>query len=261
MQLFGVLNASPDSTHSGSVVTSSATAVARAEWLLDNGACGLDVGGQATTTGATVVAKEVEWARLAAIVPALAALGVPLSIDTWRASVARRALCAGATWLNAADGLQSEGMLTVAADVDAPVVVPFLNGPHPLALEHVAASDPVEVMLAWFARALERIEAFSTGLRARCVLDPGTGFGPHGWDWVTRFEYQKRVYSQLWRLRTFGLPLYVALPWKQTAQHDELLAIVLDQGVEYGRAHDPARVRAAAAARGADGATAAPHQW
>jgi dihydropteroate synthase len=44
-------------------------------------------------------------------------------------------------------------------------------------------------------------------------------------------------------LRCFGLPLYIALPWKETAQHDELLEIIVERQPEYGRAHYPGKVR------------------
>ena len=55
--------------------------------------------------------------------------------------------------------------------------------------------------------------------------------------------YQKLVYRGLDRLRRFDLPLYVALPWKDTPQHEELLEIVVRQEPEYGRAHRPGHVR------------------
>jgi len=244
VDLFGVVNASPDSLHRDSVVTTPEEAVARARGLLADGAVALDLGGQGTTYVSEEVAEQEEWARVAPLVPALAALGVPLSIDTYRPSGARRALEGGATWLNAADGLQGDELARVAADAGCQVVLPFLNGPTPHALTAVDASDPMGVMLAWFDATLRRLDAF--GLRPRCVLDPGTGFAPHDLAWEERFDFQKRVYSDLDRLRTFGLPLYIALPWRDTAQHAELLDLVLAHDPEYGRAHEPARIVARA---------------
>src|SRR5436190_12483800 len=97
MELFAVVNASPDSLNTDSIVTDAATAVARARAMLAEGADGIDLGGQGSTDAATVIGWEAEWARLAQIVPALATLGVPLSVDTWRPQVARRAIEAGAT--------------------------------------------------------------------------------------------------------------------------------------------------------------------
>ena len=65
------------------------------------------------------------------------------------------------------------------------------------------------------------------GLRHRCIVDPGTGFAPSNWPWEERYLYQKRVYSNLDALRRWGLPIYIALPWKDTPQHWELMEIVL----------------------------------
>jgi dihydropteroate synthase len=96
-------------------------------------------------------------------------------------------------------------------------------------------------MIAFFDEQLRIADRY--GLRDLCVLDPGTGFAPSNWPWEERFVYQKRVYSNLGELRRFGLPLYIALPWKETAQHDELLEIVLRQRPEFGRAHYPEKIR------------------
>jgi dihydropteroate synthase len=240
MQLFGVVNASPDSLHEGSVVHSVDQALARATVLLADGADAIDLGGQGSTDIAEVVDWTVEWQRIEAIVPALAALDVPLSVDTWRPDVARRALAAGATLLNAADGMQTDAMWDVVAEFDVAVVVPFLSGPDPRSMTLVER-DPVDVIVDFFEARLAQADRY--GLRHRCILDPGTGFAPPNWPWEQRYLYQKRVYTNLDALRRFDLPLYIALPWKQTPQHEELLEIVVRQQPEYGRAHHPDRVR------------------
>ena len=240
MKLFGVINASPDSLHTESVVRSPAEARARADALLADGADGLDLGGQGSTDAAEVVDWTVEWARLEGIVPDLAALGVPFSVDTWRPEVARRALDAGANVLNAADGMQTDEMWQVVADFDVPIVVPFLSGPDPRSMA-VVERDPVDTIVDFFDARLRDADRY--GLRGRCILDPGTGFAPPNWPWEQRYLYQKRVYEHLGALRRFGLPLYIALPWKRTEQHDELLEIVLRQQPEYGRVHDARHVR------------------
>jgi dihydropteroate synthase len=239
--LYGVVNASPDSKQRDSIVTAPQEAVGRARMLLDRGADGIDLGGQGSTDEAAVVAWDVEWARLAPIVPALAALGVSLSIDSWRPEVVRRALQAGATMINAADGMQDDGMWHVAAEFDVPIVVPFLSGPNPRQLAYVRR-DPIDALIEFFADRLAVADRY--GLRGRCILDPGTGFAPAGAEWNERYRYQKYVYSNLGALRRFGLPLYVALPWMESPQHAEVLEIVVGQGLEFGRSHRPWEVRA-----------------
>ena len=240
MLLYGVVNASPDSLNAESVVDGPESAVARARQLLADGADAIDLGGQGSTDVAAVVDWDEEWARLSAVVPALVGLDVDVSIDSWRPEVVRRALEAGATVINAADGMQSEEMWRVAVDHDVPIVIPFLSGPDPRSMTHVRG-DPIVRIVEFFDARLADADRY--GLRHRCIVDPGTGFAPPEWPWEDRYRYQKHVYTNLDELRRFGLPLYIALPWKETAQHDELLEIVVRQQPEYGRAHDPAKVR------------------
>lgn len=240
MFLYGVVNASPDSLNTDSIALDPSAAKRRAEHLLAHGCQGIDLGGQGSTDNADVVPWTTEWDRLRAIVLTLADFGVPLSIDSWKPEVVRLALDHGATVINAADGMQSDEMWEIASDFGCPVVVPFLSGPNPRAM-HLVEQDPMDTMIGFFEDRLRQAERF--GVRDNCILDPGTGFAPANWPWEERFTYQKLVYSQLDQLRRFGLPLYIALPWKETAQHDELLEIVLRQRPEFARVHYPDKVR------------------
>lgn len=242
MQLYGVINASPDSLHEDSIVRSVDEAMTRARWLIANGADHLDLGGQGSTDIAGITHPDEEWARLEAIVPALATefLG-ELSVDTWRPSVMRRALDAGATVMNAADGLQNDEMIELAAERQVPVVLPFLSGPDPRSMAFVQG-DPVQVLLEWFEHAVSRAHRY--GIRDNLILDPGTGFAPPSWPWEERYHYQKQVYGNIGQLRRFELPIYIALPWRETDQHNELLEIVCRQHVDFGRCHYPDRIRA-----------------
>lgn len=240
MFLFGVVNASPDSLAADSIATTPEAATKRAHQLLADGADAIDLGGQGSTDIAEVVDWRVEWARVEHLVPALATLGVEISIDSWRPEVVRRALQAGATIINAADGMQTDEMWRVAADFEVPIVVPFLSGPDPRRMSRVS-TDPVSVMIDFFDARLAEADRY--GLRSSCIVDPGTGFAPPDWPWEERFVYQKHVYSNLDELRRYGLPIYIALPWKETAQHDELLDIVVQQRPDYGRCHYPTKIR------------------
>lgn len=235
-----MINASPDSLHTESICVDGATALARGELLLAQGADHLDIGGQGTTSIATRVTEEEEWNRLESVLAAVSVLGVQVSIDSWRPAVVRRALAAGATLINAADGVQGDEMLEMAAEFECPIVVPYLNGPDPLSLS-LPRGDPVPPMLDWFEATFRRLRRY--GVAGRALVDPGTGFAPAHWEWSERYVFQKRVYENLHLLRRFGRPLYIALPWRETPQHEELEDIVLRYGVEYGRCHHPDRVR------------------
>lgn len=249
MYLFGVVNCSPDSLHRPSIATTPAEAAARIEQVVRNGAEGLDVGGQGSTQFASVVDQEQEWSRLCDVLPLAVAAADLVSVDTWRPEVMRRAMALGVNVLNAADGMAEQASWEVASEFRPLVVLAFLHGPNPRELIHVEG-DPIEVMGDYFEERLAVADRY--GLRDRCLLDPGTGFGPDDWAWKDRYAYQKYVYSRLGRLRRFGLPLYIPLPWKDTADHAELLEIIVAQQPEFGRSHDPDRVRAVEAAASSD---------
>jgi len=240
MEIFGVVNASPDSLADFSVATTFDEAEALGRKLLSEGADHLDLGGQASHGDAAFVTPDEEWSIIAEPLRALVGLGVTVSVDTWQVETAVRAFDAGATVLNAADALQDEAMLRFAADRECPVVLPFMLGPDPRHLKHVEG-DPVEVMVSWFDERLREMDRY--GLRRRCYLDPGTGFAPAHWDWSERYEYQKQIYTGLGELRRFDLPIYVPVPWKQTEDRMELLDIVVAQDIDYARAHLPGQVR------------------
>ncbi len=191
---------------------------------------------------ASVVDAEQEWARVRDVLPLAVEAADLVSVDTWRPEVMRRALALGVNVLNAADGMATEEAWEVAAEHRPLVVLPFLNGPNPRELTHVEG-DPLDAMCDFFEARLALADRY--GLRDRCLLDPGTGFGPDGWAWEDRYLYQRHVYSHLDRLRVFDLPLYIPLPWKDTDDHARLLEIVVAQHPEFGRSHDPDRIRAA----------------
>lgn len=240
MEIFGVVNASPDSLADFSVATTPDEARAYAQRLLDEGANHIDLGGQASHGDAAMVTPDEEWAILEGPLRAIAELGVKISVDTWQVETARRAFDAGATVLNAADALQDPEMLEFAADRECDVVLPFMLGPDPRHLKHVEG-DPVEVMVSWFGERLEEMGRY--GIAKRCYLDPGTGFAPAHWDWEDRAAYQRKIYTGLDRLFAFDLPVYVPVPWKQTPDRLELLDIALSHDIHYARAHHPGQVR------------------
>lgn len=240
MEIFGVINASPDSLADFSVASTPDAAESYARQLLADGADHIDLGGQASHGNAAFVTPDEEWAILEGPLRAIASLGVTISVDTWQVETARRAFDAGASVLNAADALQDEAMLEFAAERECDVVLPFMLGPDPRHLKHVEG-DPVEVMVSWFGERLKDMDRF--GIRERCYLDPGTGFSPAHWNWGERAEYQRKIYGGLDRLRRFDLPIYVPVPWKQTEDRMELLDLALAHNIDFARAHNPAQVR------------------
>ena len=146
MEIFGVVNASPDSLAKFSVGSTEDEAREYGSLLLNQGADHLDVGAQASHGDAAFVAPEQEWQVVEPVLDGLLSLGVDVAIDTWQVETARNALDAGASVLNASDALQSDEMIELAAEREIQVVLPFMLGPDPRHLKHVEG-DPVQVML------------------------------------------------------------------------------------------------------------------
>jgi dihydropteroate synthase len=171
--IMGVLNVTPDSFSDGGQFIAPAAAIAQARRLAAEGADIIDIGGESTRPygGMRPVTAEDERARLETIVPAAAALGVPISIDTMKASVAAWALEAGASIVNDVWGLQRDpDMARVVADHGAPVVIMHNRDSVDPAIDII--SDVSE----FFSRSLEI--AWGAGIaHDRIVLDPGIGFG------------------------------------------------------------------------------------
>lgn len=193
--VMGILNITPDSFSDGGRSAAPEAALANARRLADEGADILDVGGESTRPGHTPVEAEDEWARIAPVLALLRAeIDLPVSVDTYKASVARRALEAGAVIVNDIWGFARDpDMAKVVADFDAAAVVMHNRA------EVDESLDIVADMLAFFAKSLEAADKAGVK-RERLVLDPGIGFGKS-------FPQNLSAIKRLGELRVLGLPL------------------------------------------------------
>lgn len=171
--LMGVLNVTPDSFSDGGRFDSVAAAVQHARALVDAGAAIIDIGAQSTRPGAADVDAAQEQARLLPVVEAVAQAlpGTILSIDTFRADTAAKAIAAGGHILNDVWGLQKEpDMARVAAQSGAGLMIMHTNR------ERAMIGDVIEDQRAFLGRSLA-IAADAGVPDSAIVLDPGFGFG------------------------------------------------------------------------------------
>jgi dihydropteroate synthase len=182
--VMGVLNVTPDSFSDGGRYTSVEDAVTHAVAMRAVGADLVDVGGESTRPGAQRVEAAEETRRILPVIKALAALDVPISVDTYRASVAAAAIGAGATVVNdVSGGLGDVDMARVVRDAGCPWVLMHWRG-HSASMQQLAHYDNVvaEVRDELSARV---DAALAAGVDAgKIVLDPGLGFAKtaaHNW--------------------------------------------------------------------------------
>jgi dihydropteroate synthase len=182
--VIGVLNVTPDSFSDGGRFTSLDDSVAHGCRLADDGADLVDVGGESTRPGADRVEAAEEERRVIPVIEALVANGVRVSIDTYRAVVAERALAAGASVVNdVSGGLGDPDMAAVVRAAGCPWILMHWRG-HSRRMQDLAhyvdVVDDVRRELA------ERVEAVNqAGISSdRIVIDPGLGFAKtaeHNW--------------------------------------------------------------------------------
>jgi dihydropteroate synthase len=173
--LMGVVNVTPDAFAAGGVHRRPAAAVATARRLLHEGAAIVDVGGESTRPGSEGVALDEELRRILPVLERLA--GLPVSIDTAKAEVARRALSLGAEMVNDVTALRGDADLAgVTADAGAYLCLMHMQG-EPRTMQLAPSYDDVAGEVAAFLE--ERLAfAVSQGVREELVcVDPGIGFG------------------------------------------------------------------------------------
>ena len=175
--VMGVLNVTPDSFSDGGVAFEPAAALDRALAIAAEGADILDVGAESTRPGAEPLDDEEEWRRLRPILKGLTVrLRIPISVDTYRAETARRALDAGAAMINDISGLEYDaGLGAVVATRRAALVLMHTRG-RPREMYHEARySDVVAEVGRELQRRVER--AIGAGVTwDRLIVDPGLGF-------------------------------------------------------------------------------------
>jgi dihydropteroate synthase len=240
--VMGILNVTPDSFSDGGQFLDPATAIVHAGEMTRQGADILDIGAESTRPygGAAPVSADDEMARLAPVLPAVIKFGLPVSIDTIKASIAAWALDLGAAMVNDVWGLQRDpGMAPLVAKHGVPVIVMHNRETADSTIDIVAD------VLAFFSRSLE-IAARAGIDRENIVLDPGIGFGKTPEQSIT-------CLARLAEFRRFGLPLLVGASRKRfintvtPSAPDERIGgsiaahlLAVQKGAAIVRAHDVA---------------------
>ena len=202
-KLMGIVNVTPDSFSDGGQFDSVSAAVEHALKLADDGADILDVGGESTRPGAAPVLMDEELRRVVPVVREIARqTRVPISIDTYKAEVARQCLDAGAVIVNDISGLTFDSdMPRVCRDSSCGVIVMHIQGTPQTMQFEPRYDDVVADVCGHFARRLDELEAAGIA-RERIVLDPGIGFGKTA-------EHNLQLLSRIAELHALGRPVLV----------------------------------------------------
>lgn len=192
--VMGILNVTPDSFSDGGKFNQLERALSHARQMVADGADIIDIGGESTRPGHTPVPAEVEMERILPVIERVAKeIPVPISVDTYKAEVAKEAVKAGAHIVNDIWGLKGDAdMAKVCASLGVPVIL-MHNREVPLR-EHV--------MEGWLKETRECVQlARAAGIAdENIIVDPGVGFGK-------TYEQNLMLLRELHRFRELGYPL------------------------------------------------------
>jgi len=208
--VMGILNVTPDSFSDGGLWTERDAALRQAGRMAEEGAAIIDIGGESTRPGHTPVSAEDETARVLPIVEAVKReTGLPVSIDTYKAEVARAALEAGADMVNDIWGLRRDGgeMAALIAGTGAACCLMHNR-------ERAEYADFMADMLSDLRETLAIADRAGIA-RSSIVLDPGIGFGK-------TYEQNLIAMNRLDELLAFGCPVLLA------ASRKSVIGLTLD---------------------------------
>lgn len=248
--IMGILNVTPDSFSDGGRYVDAEKALQHAREMVAAGADIIDIGGESTRPGATPLTEEEELRRIIPLIERLSAeLTVPISVDTYKSSVAKKALKAGAGLVNDISGLRfSPDMAKVAADSGAAVVIMHSKGTPRDMQRNPVYDDVVGEIMAWLEEGIEL--AVKAGVdREKILIDPGIGFGKtleHNLSLLNRLDEFKGLGRPILlgtsRKKFIGTILDIPVPEQRVDGTAATVALGIERGARVVRVHDVARM-------------------
>ncbi len=205
-RIMGIVNVTPDSFSDGGAHDTTAAAIEHGLSLVKAGADLLDVGGESTRPGAVPVDEDEEARRVVPVIEGLRGCGVPISVDTMKPGVARRAVAAGAALINDVSGLRDDAMIDVLAETGASACVMHMQGEPRTMQQSPRYEDVTLEVLDVLEEALRRAERRGVP-RSRLWVDPGIGFGKTA-------DHNLFLLRRSSDLRLLGVPVLVGVSRK-----------------------------------------------
>jgi dihydropteroate synthase len=243
-QVMGILNVTPDSFSDGGKFKHHCDALEQVEYMIDNGATIIDIGGESTRPGAKDVSVDEELNR---VIPVLNAIkenfDIIVSVDTSKSEVMFESLKAGAGIINDVRALQNPECLSVLAKADVPICLMHMQGMPRTMQENPKYDDVINDIIMFFKDRIAICEQAGIN-RDRLLIDPGFGFGK-------TLEQNYQLLAHLRDFEQLNLPIFVGTSRKSMIGNllnrpvDERLAgslatalIAAQNGAKIIRVHD-----------------------
>jgi dihydropteroate synthase len=201
--IMGILNITPDSFSDGGRYFDKTSAINKALQMTEDGADIIDIGGESTRPGSEPVPVEEELRRILPVIKSIAGeIKIPVSIDTYKSEIAKRALNAGASMVNDISGLRFDPeMAKVVSDYKVPVVIMHIKG-TPKIMQHKPVYDAlIPEILEYLSQSITI--AGEAGISDNIIMiDPGLGFGK-------TFEHNLEIIHNLHEFTLLGKPILI----------------------------------------------------
>ncbi|MDD3049556.1 MAG: dihydropteroate synthase [Candidatus Cloacimonetes bacterium] len=245
-KIIGILNITPDSFSDGGNFETIENAVAHALKMKNDGAELIDIGGESTRPGAENVSSDEEIKRICPIINEIkSSIGIPVSVDTYKASTARKAVEAGADIINDISALRFDKKMIelLVEHENIPIILMHMLGNPKNMQINPTYIDVIKEILQFFS---ERIETcLKKGIKEnRIIIDPGIGFGK-------RHEDNLKILNNLEAFRSLGFPVVLGASRKSfigkiypSSVSDRLAgtlatsALAFEKKIDFIRVHD-----------------------
>ncbi|MBX3616625.1 dihydropteroate synthase [Nitrosomonas sp.] len=240
----GVVNITPDSFSDGGLYFSTQQAIAHANYLISEGADILDIGGESTRPGSQQVDVDEELKRIMPVLEALANTDIPISVDTSKPEVMRRAIAAGAQMINDVHALRSPYALeAIASHTQVKICLMHMQGTPQNMQIGPKYQDIVTEVKEFLQQRIQTSNAWGIS-KDRLVIDPGFGFGK-------TLQHNLTLLNHLDKFTELGIPVLAGLSRKSMLgaitgnevsqrQHESIAAALLAviKGAKIVRVHD-----------------------
>ncbi len=220
----GILNVTPDSFSDGGMFFTPDKAISHGIDLVSQGADIIDIGGESTRPGAKPLPEDEELRRVIPVIEGLSArIDVPISIDTYKSSIAERAIEAGAQMINDISGLKFDPeMADVAAKHDVPIVLMHIRGTPEVMQSDVHYDCLLTEIMEYLEEGIEIAEEAGVDTN-QIIVDPGIGFGK-------TVDHNLKIIHHLAELKSLGKPIMLGVSRKSFI--GKILDAVVDQRIE-----------------------------
>ncbi len=207
--VMGILNVTPDSFYEGTRYTTPENAVGHALKMVEEGADIIDIGGESTRPGAYPIPEAEEIKRVIPIIKIVSKqIRKPISIDTYKAKVAEKAIDAGASIINDIGGLLTDNKLArVAASRQVPVIIMHKKGSPRTMQKNPIRKDVLPEIMSFLKKSIS--VAIDAGMdEGKIILDPGIGFGK-------TVQQNLEILKRLREFKSMGFPILIGTSRKQ----------------------------------------------